>query len=105
LDEDRGVNAVPEKRNSFAVSIRRGRLLQLASDRLGQQSLADAMGITPRALRMKLGMDRGITNADLVCARELLLADMQSAMALAADLATATEPQPLAAIVADMVPA
>lgn len=95
--------SVPEKRNSFALRLRRGTLLRLASERLGQQALADGLGISPRALRMKLGMDRPIANADLERARELLVLDAQAAMILAADLATATEPQPLASIVADMV--
>lgn len=99
------MTAVPEKRNSFALKLRRGTLLRLASERLGQQALADGLGITPRALRMKLGMDRAITELDLSCARELLLRDVQAAMSLAADLDAAAGPQPLAAIVADMVPA
>lgn len=97
------MNGVPEKRNSFAVSIRRGRLLQLASDRLGQAALSDALGITPRALRMKLGMDRSITSADLTRAREMLLLDAQQALALAADLSTAAGPQPIGAIVTGVV--
>lgn len=94
-----------EKRNSFAASIRRGRLLQLASDRLGQAVLSDALGITPRALRMKLGMDRSITNTDLTRAREMLLLDAQQALALAADLSEAAGPQPLATIVTGVVAA
>lgn len=97
------MSGVPEKRNSFATSIRRGRLLQLASDRLGQAALSDALGITPRALRMKLGMDRSITRADLMRAREMLLLDAQQALALAADLSEASGPQSLATIVTGVV--
>ena len=95
--------SVPENRNSFASKVRRGTLLRLASETLGQEALADGLGISTRALRMKLGMDRPIANADLTRARELLLLHVQSTMALAADLSAAAGPQPIGAIVTGVV--
>lgn len=95
--------SVPEKRNSFASTVRRARLLQAAADRLGQQALADAMSITPRALRMKLGTDRSITDADLACASAFVVADAAIAMQLANDLREAADPQPFGQVMAGIV--
>lgn len=47
------------------TSLARITLVRHAAGYVGSEALADAMGIGARALRAKLGADRGITDTDL----------------------------------------
>lgn len=55
----------PVNRLTTNTAARRVGMLRRASDELGQNDLAAALGIEPRSLRAKLGVDRGISDADL----------------------------------------
>ena len=55
----------PVNRLTTNTAARRAGMLHRASVELGQNDLAAALGIEPRSLRAKLGVDRGISDADL----------------------------------------
>lgn len=57
----------PEKRHgSLSERLVRITMLQKAQDMIGQERLADGMGLAARSLRAKLSIDRGLSDADLL---------------------------------------
>lgn len=78
----------PENRLTTNNVARRVGMLRRASDELGQVELASAIGIEPRSLRAKLGVERGVSDADLALTAAALV-DRARALIGHADVITA----------------
>ncbi len=62
----------PQNRHATNRTAARIGMLLRASQLAGQEKLAAAMGIAPRTLRAKCGVERGVTDADLLLAAKAL---------------------------------
>lgn len=81
------MSAVPKNENSLAAKVRRVVLFDRARVALGGAApLADALGISRRALHYKLSVDRGLTAGDIMLAAEAVDARAAELVKLAADL-------------------
>ena len=78
--------ALPEKRQSPGFLVRRVMLLKRAQEILGQQALADALGISPRTLRAYFGFDVRLSDATLKRAADAIDAHAAAIAAVANDL-------------------
>lgn len=79
---------VPKSGNSrpFATAVRRVALFDKAAAELGAQNLADAMGISRRAVNHKIATDRGLSDADLRAAADAVAARAGALAQLARDM-------------------
>ncbi|WEK43638.1 MAG: hypothetical protein P0Y64_02050 [Candidatus Sphingomonas colombiensis] len=78
---------VPKNGNRLAIKVRRVVLFDRARSALGGAApLAEALGITARAVNHKLSVDRGLTPGDILLAAEAVDARAAELVKLAADL-------------------
>lgn len=80
--------AVPKSGNSrpFATAVRRVALFDKAAAALGVQKLAEAMGVSRRAVNHKIATDRGLSDADLRAAADAVAARADELAKLASDM-------------------
>jgi hypothetical protein len=77
----------PEKRHgSLSERLMRVTLLQKAQEFVGQERLAEGMGLASRSLRAKLSIDRGLSDADLLGAASAVEARAAELTAFAAKI-------------------
>jgi DNA-binding transcriptional regulator YdaS (Cro superfamily) len=87
--ETRSANA--EQSRALPLDVQRMMGLERSADLLGgKPALADALAISPRALRHKLTGDRGISNSDALFAAQALEHHAAQCSELAAKLRTLT---------------
>lgn len=86
----------PEKRHaSLSERLVRVTMLQKAQEMIGQERLADGMGLAARSLRAKLSVDRGLSDADLLGAAGAVEARAAEMAALAARIRERVGPDAL----------
>lgn len=78
--------SVPTKENSLAAKVRRVVLFDRARAALGGVQLADALGVSRRAITYKASSERGLSDYDIRAVAEAVDARAAELAKLAADL-------------------